>query len=883
MNVIKQQAIPQIDVNGWNSISLPLLRPMAIVILLLMAAVGLTGCGGGATTEAKPGGGTGAIAVTYTGIPNSDLVLRFAQEVWPNLNNHCATCHGDGSSPTDPRFAQTDINAAFNAAITVASLSSPADSTLVYMVGEGNHNCWLPNNTQCADLMTRWIANWAGGYAAGGREVVLREPAVPDMPPSSTRQLPAGPYDSIPSFFDTVYPVLIDHCAECHVPNPSDPIGNNVSPQFFFAHSDVTEAYNNSKPYMNLDNPPNSGLVQKIIPGTHYCRDPNTTGINTCPEIATALETAITNFAGGITVNPPNLGGTVSGAITILDATVASGGNRFENNQIALWEFKAGTGNTVYDVSAVSPEINLNLNGSYGWIGGYGVDFTGGRAASLVGDSAKLNNMINPVAGGSGEYSIEAWVIPANVTQVNSYIMSYGGGETDMNFTLGQTMYNYNYLHNSTTMLNNEAISTPDADELLQATLQHVVTTFDPIDGRRIYVNGSLTNALDPAAAGSVQTWQNDTFPFVLGSDASGGHAWEGKIRLAAIHNRALTHEQIVQNFEVGVGAKYFQLFGIGHLPGVPAGSYIMFEFMQFDSYSYLFYKPTYINLDDPNVRPGISLQGMRIGINGKIPFEGQAYSKLNLTIDAHDQVLSNMGTIIALEKGSASAVRSENDEFFLVFEHLAGTDNPFVDLPPIQPVAASPGQVSDIGLRTFDEINITMSNLTGIPHTTCAIGGTAGQPEGGTGPNCTADGTFTTYRQQFPNVENIDTFLPSHQMAISQLAMAYCNELINNTGARSTYFPGFAFSAGPGTAFDATGRSQIIDPLLEKMLNVDFANNKFLTSQPTEAEVRTELNNLIDKLATTCTTGCNTPARTASVVTATCAVALGNAATLIQ
>ena len=37
--------------------------------------------------------------------------------------------------------------------------------------------------------------------------------------------------------------------------------------------------------------------------------------------------------------------------------------------------------------------------------------------------------------------------------------------------------------------------ATADADEDLQATLQHVVATYDPVNGRRIYVNGVFADA----------------------------------------------------------------------------------------------------------------------------------------------------------------------------------------------------------------------------------------------------------------------------------------------------------------------------------------------------------------------------------------------------
>ena len=57
-------------------------------------------------------------------------------------------------------------------------------------------------------------------------------------------------------------------------------------------------------------------------------------------------------------------------------------------------------------------------------------------------------------------------------------------------------MYNYDFFNRSSkTDANGEPrLSTPDADEVLQATLQHVVATFDPVAGRKIYVNGALVS-----------------------------------------------------------------------------------------------------------------------------------------------------------------------------------------------------------------------------------------------------------------------------------------------------------------------------------------------------------------------------------------------------
>ena len=186
----------------------------------------------------------------------------------------------------------------------------------------------------------------------------------------------------------------------------------------------------------------------------------------------------------------------ISKALTLYDGTVASGGNRYDNAAIALYEFKTGTGTVAYDTSGVEPALNLTLSGAATWVGGWGIDLRGGKAQGTTASSRKLHDLIRA----TGEYTIEAWVAPANVVQEMAYIVSYSGGTTARNFTLGQTMYNYDFFNRATTTGGNgdPALSTPAADEVLQATLQHVVATYSAVDGRRIYVNGVLATPADP-------------------------------------------------------------------------------------------------------------------------------------------------------------------------------------------------------------------------------------------------------------------------------------------------------------------------------------------------------------------------------------------------
>ncbi len=261
--------------------------------------------------------------------------------------------------------------------------------------------------------------------------------------------------------------------------------------------------------------------------------------------------------------------------------------------------------------------------------------------------------------------------MPGNVTQEDARIVSYSGSTTARNFTMGQTMYNYDFFGRSTATGANGTpqLSTADADERLQASLQHVVMTFDPVNGRRIYVNGEFTGDLDGAGGGTLGDWDN-SFAFVLGNEVSNNRQWTGVIRLVAIHNRALNLQQIQQNFEAGVGEKFFMLFGISHIVNVPK-AYILFEAQQYDSSGYLFTNPKFISLDAAAMPGSIPIKGMRIGVNGAEPHVGQAYRLLDTVITdanysaATGQTLSTVGTIIGLEQGRTS------DEFFLCFDQL--------------------------------------------------------------------------------------------------------------------------------------------------------------------------------------------------------------------
>lgn len=815
-------------------------------VALAVSALFLSGCNSGESTEALPNTSSGGSTVSYSGPPPAtDDVLNFKRNLWDNLatQDKCGACHNAGGQA--PTFVhEGDINIAYAQANTVVNLADPAQSGLVTKVS-GGHNCWLSSTTACTDILTTHITNWAGGSAGSAKTVELRAPEIKD--PGATKLFP----ETGSGFSATVYPVLTSYCSECHTSSGQTP---------YIASSNADTAYEQSKSRISLNNPSASRLVERLRDDSHNCWDDD------CAMSADIMQMAIEDFADMIDVAEPDPDLVASKALSLgEDGLLANSGGRYEDNIIALYEFKAGAGQTAFDTSGVSPALDLTLSGNVAWVGGWGIDIgptaeadngamiRSGKAQGSTTASRKLHTLLTA----SGEYSIEAWVVPGNITQEDARIITYSGSSTARNFTLSQTLQRYEVLHRSTTSDQNNAFGTADADERLQATLQHVVVNYTPDGGREIFINGETTGDADPDGAGLLTEW-DDSFALVLGNETDGNSPWEGAIRMLAIHNRALTDDQIRANFNVGVGQKFYLLFGVSHLIDVPQ-SFIVFEASQFDSYGYMFNSPFFISLDDSQAPSGISLEGMRLGVNGKEAAVGQAWANLDISLGGSDyepgtgQHLSRLGTVIGLEQGP------DGDEFFLTFERLGNHANVRVESSlPSEPTPSDRDPVSVIGLKTFDEINMSMSRMTGVPATNSAV----------------AD-TYATVKQQLPTVETIEGFLSSHQMAITQMAIQYCDALVSSRSLRTDFFTGFDFSANADSAFDQNGKALVTTPLLERFVGTN------LGSQPENNAIETELGKLMDNL-TTC--GANCPAdRTETVVKASCAAVLGSAVTLVQ
>jgi hypothetical protein len=369
------------------------------------------------------------------------------------------------------------------------------------------------------------------------------------------------------------------------------------------------------------------------------------------------------------------------------------------------------------------------------------------------------------------------------------------------------------------------------------------------------------TGDVDAQGGGSLADW-DDTFALVLGNETSTNRQWEGVLRLVAIHNRALTPAQIQQNFDAGVGEKYFMLFNVSHLVSVPE-AYVMLEASQLDSYGLQFAKPTFISLDPNASVSNLEISGIRVGVNGAVAHTGQAYSPLTAIVGganytaAAGQQMTPFGTVMGLEKGVF------DDVFFLSFDHIGTNDHPFVE-PPVNPPAppADLPPEADVGLKTFDELNATFAQITGVPQT-----------------NTRVAATYDTVKQALPSIEKLGTFGPAQQTALAQLAIQYCSQMVETPALRTAFY-GSALnpSATGSAAFGASGsaaREGLIGDLLTK------AKNTGLEWDPDDSMIHDELDSLINKLLAG-PTG-STSGGAATVMKATCGAVLGSGSTLIQ
>jgi hypothetical protein len=699
----------------------------------------------------------------------------------------------------------------------------------------------------CLALLGTACGDYGGGGSSGGSGST---PAPAPGPGPGPAPGPSGPTDAElqAGFEQTVYPIVRQNCVACHAgAGPGTP--HLASPDPAIAYR---ETWYSQK--VDFTDPSRSRLVRRLDTDMHYCW-------SDCAADAAVVQAAIEQWAtlvnagsGGGSGGGQTVTGLVSESLTLADGFEDEGQDRYDDNLIALWEFKEGSGTVARDTSGVAPAADLVLEGPT-FLTSYGIRVETGRAIATQATSRKLYDLLAEPANGTQQYTVEAWIAPANTTQEGpARIVNYSAGTGARNFGLGQVTYYYNFRNRTVSPEVNAngdpALQTADADRDAQATLQHVVITYDEYRGRRVYVNGSWTEDVDEIEPLPLWSWSPD-YRIVMGNEVSNDRQWQGQIRLAAIYKYALSDAQVLQNFAAGVGKRILMRFDVSRWAG--AGSFIEFVVSELDDYSYLFCLPTFHAPSVSNARVG----KLRVLVNGQTPVSGQAFVNVDTLITSTAQQLSPLCSVIQKDAGALG------DLFTIDFEYLAGFQSPKTP-PPIPPLP--PRHYGDPlpteGLRDFRRVNEAMAAVTGVSPNTAAV-----------------RNTYDGLALQLPIEADLRTFASAQQVAITKLSLEYCDALVETPALRSAFFGNVVDFAAPATTAFSSQTTR--DALVQRFVDRVFGAN--LAGQPDFAEVQPVLDGLISDLTAGCTVATCDAERTQTVVKSLCAATLASAAASIH
>src|ERR1700729_296471 len=268
-------------------------------------SVGLGAFGGaGAATPTNPAPSQSVTADAYTGPPAATAdVTAFQINFWNNVRtqNRCGQCHNATTPAQMPNFARSDdVNLAYAQANTVVNLATPSTSVIVTKVA-GGHNCWLADPGACGQILTTWIANWAGAAGAAGATTVQLQ-APPDQAVGQSLNFPPDSAD----FAATVYPITHANCVRCHS-TTADPA---VEQSPFHADPSLAVAYPAAIPKIDFTGcagstgsnggtcGTNSRFYQRLFTDNHNCWD-------NCASDAAQMLVQIQAFAA--TITPANI------------------------------------------------------------------------------------------------------------------------------------------------------------------------------------------------------------------------------------------------------------------------------------------------------------------------------------------------------------------------------------------------------------------------------------------------------------------------------------------------------------------------------------------------------------------------------------------------
>jgi len=219
----------------------------------------------------------------------------------------------------------------------------------------------------------------------------------------------------------------------------------------------------------------------------------------------------------------------------------------------------------------------------------------------------------------------------------------------------------------------------------------------------------------------------------------------------------------------------------------------------------------------------------------------------------ANGQLLSPLGTVMPATLGPS------NDLFFLSFDQIGTHVHAYVDpvgpgTPPALPTIPQP----DFGVATFERVHHSLSRITGVSINDSVV-----------------NSLYQASQQSLPSGPLIAAFGSAQQTAISQLANAYCGEMMASTALRDAFFGGSSLDGSLNSLSSGFFSSAANRNIVEQALAKNAVGN---ANPQVAAAVTAEVDALLLKIPSV-----NASTTVSHATTAACTAVLGSAAVTLQ
>lgn len=223
---------------------------------------------------------------------------------------------------------------------------------------------------------------------------------------------------------------------------------------------------------------------------------------------------------------------------------------RVDSGLVVLYDFAEGNGDVIQDRSRVGEPLDLAIDKPNAVRRSNGaltiqspVLIATLQPARKVVDALKKSNAL----------TIEAWIRPANTSQAGpARIVSLSADAGQRNFTLGQEKDSYDVRLRATGSDRNGIPSTSSPANSVRPRVTHVVYTRDPKGAATIYIDGK--QAAIRNVEGKLDNWDGG-YRLALANEITGDRPWLGEFHLVAIYSRALSGQEVQQNYAAGASA----------------------------------------------------------------------------------------------------------------------------------------------------------------------------------------------------------------------------------------------------------------------------------------------------------------------------------------